>query len=371
MINYSFYCRQNKANKQGLSPIEVVFVINKERTTLSLDMRANPKTFAKDINKRTPIADYVATMRTKINTAIAEMISADMNITPTSLKEYIKQGKKVYIIKDMVNDYMDIINKRYNTNEMSFVTYSKYRRLCKHIINFFGEDTAVNSVNVGDIESYHAYLKTQFEPSTASSLLTLTKSFFLFAFNNGKIKVNPFATVKIKKVVKEVEYLTQEELDTIQAKTFVSDRLNQVRDVFIFACNTGLAFIDMSQLSEDDIQQHDGVYYVKKGRQKTSVTFTTVLNDTAMTILTKYDYKLPILSNQKYNAYLKEIADICGISKPLHSHIARHTFATIALNKGYNIEIVAKMLGHTNTKQTQHYAKLLDTTVINEYVKIG
>lgn len=371
MINYSFYCRQNKVNKQGLAPIEVVFVINKERTTMSLDMRANPKTFAKDINKRTPIADYVATMRNKINTAIADMVSADMNITPTSLKEYIKQGKKVYTIEDMVNDYMGIIKKRYNIGEIGYCNYNKYRRISRLIIDFFGKDTAVNNINVGNIESYNVHLNGIYEGSTISSMLTFTKSYFLFAFNNGKIKVNPFATMKIKKVMKEVSYLTQEELDTIQAKTFVSDRLNQVRDCFIFACNTGLAFIDMSQLSEDDIQQHDGVYYVKKGRQKTSVTFTTVLNDTAMTILTKYDYKLPILSNQKYNAYLKEIADICGISKPLHSHIARHTFATIALNKGYNIEIVAKMLGHTNTKQTQHYAKLLDTTVINEYVKIG
>ena len=127
----------------------------------------------------------------------------------------------------------------------------------------------------------------------------------------------------------------------------------------------------MANLVQSDIQCEDGMYFVRKARQKTGVVFFTVLNDEAMNILKKYDYHLPILSNQKYNSYLKEIADICNINKSLHSHIARHTCATQLLNDGMPIEIVAKVLGHTNTRQTMHYAKLMDKTVLKEFKRLA
>ena len=109
--------------------------------------------------------------------------------------------------------------------------------------------------------------------------------------------------------------------------------------------------------------------YLKKKRGKTGVTYILPLNDTAISLLRKYDFELPIITNQKYNSYLKEIADICGIKKTLTTHLARHTAATLMLNAGIAIEVVSKILGHSNTKMTQHYAKLLDKTVINTKIE--
>ena len=112
------------------------------------------------------------------------------------------------------------------------------------------------------------------------------------------------------------------------------------------------------------------MYFVRKKRQKTGIEFFTVLNNKAIELLRKYNFNMNLMSNQKCNAYLKEIQDICNITKPLHTHIARHTAATRFLNDGMPIEIVSKILGHTNTRQTMHYAKLMDKTVLNAFKQV-
>jgi len=127
----------------------------------------------------------------------------------------------------------------------------------------------------------------------------------------------------------------------------------------------------MANLTKDDFNVNNkGQIYVKKTRQKTGVRYLVVLLDNAKRIAEKYDYSLPVLSNQRYNSYLKEIKDLCHISKPLHTHIGRHTAATYLLNKGIPIETVAKILGHSDIRQTQHYAKLLDDSVFREFKKL-
>ena len=155
----------------------------------------------------------------------------------------------------------------------------------------------------------------------------------------------------------------------IANKDFGIDRLNQVRDLFVFAANTALSYCDLTSIRRDDIQYEGDVMYLKKKRGKTGVTYILPLNDTAIELLKKYNYELPVISNQRYNSYLKEIADICGIKKTLTTHLARHTAATLMLNAGLSIEVVSKILGHSNTKMTQHYAKLLDKTVINTKIE--
>ena len=123
----------------------------------------------------------------------------------------------------------------------------------------------------------------------------------------------------------------------------------------------------MANLSKSDFQTNElGQIYIKKQRAKTGITFTTVLFPEAAEIIKKYNYQLPVLSNQKYNSYLKELKDLCRINKQLHTHIGRHTFATMALNRGIPIEVVSKMLGHSNIKQTQHYGKLIDKTIFEQ-----
>ena len=186
---------------------------------------------------------------------------------------------------------------------------------------------------------------------------------------NGKIDKNPFDTIKIRKGEANIVPLSKEELMIIANKDFGIDRLNQVRDLFIFAANTALSYCDLAAVRREDIQTDGDVMYLKKKRGKTGVTYILPLNDTAISLLKKYDYELPIITNQKYNAYLKEIATICGIKKVLTTHLARHTAATLMLNAGISIDVVSKILGHSNTKMTQHYAKLLDKTVINTKIE--
>jgi integrase len=229
----------------------------------------------------------------------------------------------------------------------------------------------VKAVDNADILNYKYHLKNELKlkDSTLASYLTKTKSIFVFGMRNNKLTKNPFDTIKIKKGEVNIVPLTKEELMKIANKDFGIDRLNQVRDLFVFAANTALSYCDLSSLRREDIQIDGEVMYLKKKRGKTGVTYILPLNDTAISLLKKYDYELPIITNQKYNSYLKEIADICGIKKTLTTHLARHTAATLMLNAGLSIEVVSKILGHSNTKMTQHYAKLLDKTVINTKIE--
>jgi site-specific recombinase XerD len=191
---------------------------------------------------------------------------------------------------------------------------------------------------------------------------------------NEWIEKNPFTAYKGKTRTVDRFYLTKEELSQIAQREFVSERLGQVRDVFIFCCFTGLAYVDVLQLRPENIRKGiDGDRWIFTTRQKTKTRSSVPLLPTATVIIDRYSNNkvcinrgslLPVPSNQKMNEYLKEIADVCGIDKKLTSHIARHTFATtVTLLNGVPIESVSKMLGHTNIRTTQHYAKILDSKV--------
>lgn len=192
-----------------------------------------------------------------------------------------------------------------------------------------------------------------------------------------RLDKNPFVNYKAK--VKEVEraYLVQEEIQAIVDKEFATERLNQVKDIFLFSCFTGLAYIDVKQLTRSNIGLGiDGGKWIFTNRQKTDTRSNISLLPIAEEILDKYKQHpqclnegklLPVLSNQKMNSYLKEIADLCEINKELTFHIARHTFATtVTLTNGVPIESVSKMLGHKNLRTTQHYAKILDKKVSDD-----
>ena len=169
-------------------------------------------------------------------------------------------------------------------------------------------------------------------------------------------------------------YLTDEEITKILKKKFVSERLEHVRDIFIFSCFTGLSYIDVKSLTQENIRtSFDGNLWIMTKRQKTDIKVDVPLLKIPKMILDKYKDKLPnglllpILSNQKMNSYLKEIGDVCGIRKNLTFHLARHTFATTTtLAKGVPIETVSKMLGHTNIETTQIYARITNSKISND-----
>jgi integrase len=198
---------------------------------------------------------------------------------------------------------------------------------------------------------------------------------------NSWITANPLAHYKSTAKAKEREFLTKAELDSLAKKNFSISRLEQVRDIFLFCCYTGLSYADVKKLRRSEISTGmDGGQWIFTNREKTDTSMRVPLLPVASMVLDRYSNHpqcdnagllLPVLSNQKMNAYLKEIADLCGVNKLLTFHIARHTFATtVTLSNGVPIETVSKMLGHTNLKTTQHYAKILDNKVSDDMMQL-
>ena len=260
-------------------------------------------------------------------------------------------------------------------------TLQRYQTTFKHLSDFIEiqykvSDISLNNIDHKFITDFEFYLKTvrNCAHNTAIKYVKNFKKIVRQALANEWIKKDPFINYKPKP--KEVirEFLTEDEVQRITEKKLHSERLDQVRDIFVFCCFTGLAYIDVKKLTQDKLVLGiDGDKWIKINRKKTETQSSIPLLPQALEIISKYkDHPesvskgvlLPVLSNQKYNSYLKEIADLCGISKNLTTHLARHTFATtITLSNGVSIESVSKMLGHKSIKITQHYAKVIDRKV--------
>ena len=347
-------------------------VINGKRTYLVLPRKEDPKMFQKLITSRrmNPLKEYLEQMYQKVLAAQTELMREGKTVTALTIKEYIQNGcTNSYTVEELFRDYLKILAKKCGVS-MLYESYRRYELARDRFLKYFGKDKQVNEITNAVISDFYAEMNKKYESPTAAGIMTRLKSFILFGIDNGKIKNNPFSGIKITKKTKEVEFLTEGEIAIIRQKTLIG-RLDKIRDLFLFQCYTGLAYTDMAQLTRSDFQKNEkGQIYIKKHRQKTGICFLTVLFDDALRIVEKYDYELPVLSNQKYNSYLKEIKDLCGITKPLHTHIGRHTAATYLLNRGLPIETVSKIMGHTNIKQTQHYAKLLDDSVFREFKKL-
>lgn len=373
MYDFNFICRPSKADKNGLSPIELSIIINSQRTYVSLPLKVNADDFRKKMASRrnNEILEYTSNVRTLLNKYCSDMMVKGVTVTAASLKEYFKNGGSVavYKLSDLIEEFLSLHRKKSEVGLITNKSFRKYELDMSKFIEFMG-DVDIATIKPINIEDFKLELSKTYEPTSVSGILGRIKGAFIYAVNNGKIRLNPFNQIVIGKNYKEVEKLDDYDVEKIEAKDFCIERLNKVRDMFLFQIYTGLSYSDMIQIEESDIKFNDGMHYVRKPRQKTGIIFFTVLDDNAMNILKKYDFNMNIMSNQKCNAYLKEIQDICGIKKPLHTHLARHTAATRMLNNGIPLEVVSKVLGHTNTTQTAHYAKLLDKTVLSAFKKI-
>lgn len=375
-LNINFYCRKSKANKQGLAPIEVSLIINGKRTYIALQRKAKPDEFEKSINskKDNPIKQYCEQVRIRLNTIIDNLFEQDIELTAPTLKQYFLKGgvSTIYTLDDMISEFLEIQKRKVGTQiiEETYNRYIEAKDKFYSILNLTGEESA-KSITHQHILQFKASLLAQYKQDTAAHYMTRVKSFFRYGFESGKVPVFAFTTVQIEKEKnKKIIYLTDEEIKKIKEKKYSSTRLYNVSRLFLFQCYTGLAYADMALLEKDDFKENKlGQIYITKPRKKTGVEFTAVLLNDAKEIAKEYDYKLPVLSNQKYNAYLKEIADLCGIEKNLTTHIARHTCACYLLNnlKSENaMEIVAKVMGHSDTKVTRkYYAAIFDDTVFD------
>lgn len=291
---------------------------------------------------------------------------------PTLLIDFLKEGsKQVY--------------KRVGT-EIIRPTYNKYNRSVLYMQEYLEAEHKVKNyslqkLNLNFIERYFQFLRTEknIAHNTACKYLACLKTIIMPAVKSGVIKVDPFYGLKIKSKQVFREFLSQDEIDKIASVELSDSDLDRKRDIFLFACYTGLAYIDLQQLNRSHIiQDADKSWYIRKPRQKTGTDSIIPLLPAAVRILEKYsatgsilDFHWFVSTNQKMNVGLKYIGARAEIGKKLHMHLARHTFATtVTLSNGVPIESVSKMLGHANIKQTQHYAKVIPLKIKLDMEKI-
>lgn len=260
-------------------------------------------------------------------------------------------------------------------------THLRYKITKDKVVNFMKkvykvEDKPLPELRLAFVTDFEHYLRTKekLENNTAHKYITNLKKIMNMSVGLDWIPSNPFNQFKCTYTNPEREILTQEELDKIKNKDISIARLSEVRDVFVFCCYTGFAYSEIFKFERNAMTIGiDGEYWLSTHREKTGTRESVPLLPVALEIIrkyqnheycTKYNKLMPVNSNQRYNAYLKEIADICGIKKRITTHIARHTFATtVTLSNGVPMETVSRMLGHTKLATTQIYAKVLDHKV--------
>lgn len=318
-----------------------------------------------------------------------EMINNDEDVTAESIMNKFL-GKK-----EKRKTLMGIINSENDRKKQLISTggFKKYQSFLKNIKGFLKyqydlQDININRIDYKFITDFDYYLRTDKKPSNkivknkisnnvAVRYVKILKMYHTIAFNNGWVKTKPFTNFKTSLEEIERVHLTNNELTQIRNKKIINNRLNRVKDAFLFACYTGLSFVDLGKLNKNHIViGMDSKKWIKINRAKTGNLCSIPLLPQAEEILKSYendpecinrDILLPVLSNQRYNAYLKEIADICNIEKNLTTHVARHTFgSTTTAEKGVSSEVIQKMMGHANLATTQIYSKITDIRITKD-----
>ena len=369
-----FYCRESKATKNGLSPVEASIIINGKRVFINLPRKETPEDFKRltTSKKGNDLKEYLYEVRTKFNEVQTDMMRNNIPLTAASLKEYFKSGGvKPYTLEDVWTDYLQIQEKRIGKT-ITQMSYNKYVSARNTMYEYVSKDMELTAITPATIQSILVNLQSKYKEGTVCSIMTKIKTVIMFGKDNGKIQINPFQNIKYSRGKQDIEYLTEEEIKALTSKHFDIERLERVRDLAVFQIASGMAYIDTQNLKPEDIHYDEaGNCYIYKERQKTGVKYTAVVFPEGAEILKKYGNRLPSISNQKGNAFLKEIQEICGIKKTLHFHLFRKTYGTRLLNRGVRLETVSKCLGHSSTQITQMaYSKLLKETIIKEVTSV-
>lgn len=387
-FNLLFLIKKSKIKANGTAPIYLRITINGKPKEIASKRYVAPDLWdsklQKVIGKSEEVKSlnrYLKTLEQQVydthHTILKDKITATSAVLKSKLQGVDdKQRMLIPIFKDHNNKIKELVGKEYAPG-----TLERYKTSLKHTIAFLEWKYQISDINIAKINhafitEYEFYLRSvrNCNNNTAVKYIKNFGKIIKICLANDWLDKNPFANYKAK--VREVErvYLTEEEIQTILNKDFKTERLSLVRDIFLFSCFTGLAYIDVKNLTKLHISIGiDGEKWIFTHRQKTESASKIPILPVTQMIIDKYaqhpqcineNRLFPILSNQKMNAYLKEIAGVCEIEKDLTFHIARHTFATtVTLTNGVPIESVSKMLGHKNLRTTQHYAKILDKKV--------
>lgn len=384
--------------KNNQVPVYARITVNGKRANISIQRRVNSTDWdaARGIMRGTRqesklLNKYLDQVRSKIYTAYEDLLSENKMVTAQAIKNrYLGEDKFYRSLQELFEYHNEISRHSISAHTLRHykVTQGYLQKFLRAKFNL--EDFRLIDLNFSFIKDFEFFIKS-YQPTdhqrkmghnTAMKHLQRLRKMVTMAYHHEWIPKDPFVRFKSSYVKKRREFLTREELQSIEDFQSSINRLNIVKDIFLFSCYTGLSYIDITKLTMDNIgMDFDGNQWIETERQKTKTALKIPLLNQAKDILKRYQGHpktvhsktlLPRYSNQKLNSYLKEIADFCGIKKHLTFHIARHTFATtITLTNGVPIETVSKLLGHTKLATTQIYARVVDKKVKDDMAMLN
>jgi len=388
------YLKRQKLNAQGEVPIYMRVTVRGERAEICLQRFVLPdhwiqqtgRTKARSLQANL-LNEYLQQCENRVYEVQKELEHIGRDVTAAAIKARYNGADpdKRFLLQEFdayLTRKAELVGK-----EITHATIQKYRMCLSHLNEYVKQelhekDIAMSSVTFEMIDGFDHFLRTDKnqQSNTAVKTMRTLKSFIRYAEDNEWINRNPFGKYRGKLKPVDRGFLTMEEVNAILKHSFKMDRLQQVADVFVFCCFTGLAYSDVKELTPAHlVQSDDGSWMITKKRRKTHSQLSIPLLATAQQLVEKYkkhpcrkeNRVFPVVTNQKMNAYLKEVGDLCGIAKEISSHLARHTFATtIALSHEVPIEVVSKLLGHSTIAMTQHYARMNTTRIKMEMAKL-
>ncbi len=389
------FIKRGKLLKNGEAPIFLRITVKGERVDISTNQSVDSQSWdsakgkiksgAKDSMDRN---NYLNNLKLKVQDHKRDIIDKGLSLTTHAIKNaYLGNVQENRGIMDI---FLEHNQKCEELSGKDFApgTVERYTTCRKHIGQFIRwkyhqEDMPVKSIDHQFIKEFEHFLKTlrKCNHNTSVKYIANFKKIIRIALAYNWIKTDPFKNISYRYEQVDPEYLDELELEKVRTRKFSINRIERVRDIFVFCCFTGLAFCDVKSLTKEDISiGKDGRQWIKKKRRKTNKLSSIPLLGVPIGILHSYENDpdcirtgrlLPVLSNQKMNAYLKEIGDLCGIEKKFTTHTARHTFATtVTLSNNISIEAVSEMLGHSSLKMTKKYARVVDDFLGREMEKI-
>lgn len=389
----SFFLKKAKLLKNGEASVAMRITVDGQRVENNIRKSILPNLWnqSKERAKGTSTAAvdlnrFIEDARIRIHQIVTELQQTGAEINPLIVQQRFygvgqvrKQERTILqVIQEHNDEAKQLIGKDFV--EITWRRYETMKRYLGELIKHkYGVDDLLLSDFTGEvIRAYEVYLKTEKDlcQNTLIRYMKALKKITNRCLANDWIQKDPFAGIKFREEPTEPEFLTLEEVDRIYNCNPGSKRLEVIKDMFLMSAFTGLAFTDVSQLTEDHIvTDNDGNKWIRKPRQKTKQMSNIPLLDVPLAIIEKYqgDKKaakkgvlLPIPCNQVMNRYLKEIAEICKINKHLTMHTARHTYATLCLSQRVSLKNVSKMLGHASVKMTERYARVLDSSILHD-----
>jgi site-specific recombinase XerD len=402
MLKVLFYQKSDKVNKTGESPIFARLNYNSKNVSMSTGQAISKERWASTnnlrnqlkIEKEIVIKNLLDLFQLNAAKKFTELFRIDPEVDLQLLKAELTGKVKIDqpegpTIIEIMNTYNLFFTKRVNSGERAPASLQKYKRAKDLLLSFISSNYKKEDLPASELSSSFVFKLEQFlkyessfkeqtgiKNNSVVKYMKMYKTACNYAIKMDLIIKNLFNIYDGRLGVKDAVFLTQQELNTIENKIFSTPRLEKVKDIFLFSCYTGYAPVDALELTERNLSEDStGNLWIMTSRAKTAIRANVPILPTVERIISKYKNQqkglIPKISNQKMNAYLKEIADICGINKHLTWYVARHTFATtVTLGNGVRLENVSAMMGHTNTKQTQHYAKVLDVNIMEDMEKL-